>query len=109
MTAPDLQEVLDHLRDYLTGARSLSDFRAWFDPSTWGVVTAPDPILREVVGEIELRLAEFTNGHLSEDDLKRTLQSWVPDSLSFNPPVFVVPVSYGPDAVIFSSEAVPHR
>ena len=59
---------------YLNGKSTLRQFRDWFDVETWGLAAEPDSPLRQLGGEIELRIAEFTNGHLSEDDLRSMLK-----------------------------------
>jgi hypothetical protein len=83
-----LRDLQSHLKDYLTGKSSLPEFRDWFDVETWDFATEADTAVRQVAGEIELRLAEFTNGHLTEDELRRQLESllWVAD--------FQLPITY---------------
>jgi hypothetical protein len=70
-----LREIRTHLGRYLSGKSSLRQFREWFDVETWGLAAEPDSPARQVAGEIELRLAEFTNGHLTEDELRTLLQA----------------------------------
>jgi hypothetical protein len=74
MSEPTLQDVQNHLAAYLSGKTSLSRFREWFDVETWDLDLATETPLGQAVGEIELRLAEFTNGHRTEDDLRHMLQ-----------------------------------
>ena len=69
-----LREIQAHLRRYLERESSLEQFREWFDVETWGLAAEPDSPLRQLAGEIELRIAEFTNGHLTEEDLRALLQ-----------------------------------
>jgi hypothetical protein len=78
MPEPTLQEVQRYLATYLSGEISLSQFRDWFDAETWDLDMQPDTPLGQVVGEIELRMAEFTNGHRTEDDLRYHLESLLP-------------------------------
>jgi hypothetical protein len=77
MAEPTLQDVQRYLATYLGGEISLSQFRDWFDAETWDMDMQPDTPLGHVVAEIELRLAEFTNGHLTQADLRTLLQSLV--------------------------------
>jgi hypothetical protein len=77
-----LQSLRSHLADYLDGTRSLSEFRDWFDVETWGVASEPDSLVRQTAGEIELRIAEFTNGHLSEQELQKLLRPLASDSIT---------------------------
>jgi hypothetical protein len=69
-----LREIRTHLGRYLSGKSSLRQLREWFDVETWGLAAEPDSPVRQLAGEIELRLAEFTNGHLSETELRALLQ-----------------------------------
>lgn len=82
MSEPTLQDVQRCLATYLSGELSLSQFRDWFDAETWNLDMKPDTALGEIVGEIELRLAEFTNGHRTEDDLRYHLESLLPKAQS---------------------------
>lgn len=73
MSEPTLQDVQRYLASYLNREISLSEFRDWFDAETWDLDMEPNTPLGQVVGEIELRLAEFTNGHRTEDELRAML------------------------------------
>ena len=73
-----LQDLQNKLFDYLSELCSLDEFREWFDVATWGVAAEPDSAIRKAAGEIELRLAEFTNGHLGEADLRHSLAGILP-------------------------------
>lgn len=66
--------IRTHLSSYLDGKSSLRQFREWFDVETWGLAAAPGSPARQLAGEIELRIAEYTNGHRSEDELRAVLQ-----------------------------------
>jgi len=70
-----LHEIRTQLGRYLSGKSSLRQFRKWFDVETWGLAAESDSPVRQLAGEIELRIAEFTNGHLTEDDLRSLLQA----------------------------------
>ncbi len=67
-----------NLADYLGGKRSLQQFRDWFDQETWGIVEGAPSLTQQIAGEIELRLAEFTNHHRDEPELKAVLQPLLP-------------------------------
>lgn len=92
MNEPTLQDLQSHLADYLAGTSSLPEFRDWFDVETWDLDMQPDEPLGQLVGEIELRLAEFTSGHRTEDDLRYHLESLLPkaDNADFQLPVKLV-------------------
>jgi len=74
MSEPTLQELQNHLGSYLQGKSFLSEFRDWFDAETWGLAEGPDTVVSQVAGQIELHLAEFTIGHLTEEELRVQLQ-----------------------------------
>ena len=67
---------LQLLQDYLAGAATLDSVQdaamdiLWDDPSD-------DPLERELAAEFELRLAELTGGHCSEDELKEAMEDFV--------------------------------
>ncbi len=69
-----LLEIRTRLGRYLNGKSSLLQFREWFDVGTWGLAAESDSPARQIAGEIELRLAEFTNGHLNETELREMLR-----------------------------------
>jgi len=66
-----LEDLKNNLLDYLAGERSLARFQEWFIPAGWNI--DPSNETSRFVNEIELRLAEYTNGHLIEDELKKAL------------------------------------
>jgi len=84
MSEPTLQEVQGYLAQYLGGEISLFQFRDWFDAEAWDLDVHTDTPLGQVVGEIELRFAEFTNGHLAEDDLRYHLEGLLPKADNFD-------------------------
>ncbi|HKV25545.1 MAG TPA: hypothetical protein VJN93_13205 [Candidatus Acidoferrum sp.] len=69
-TVHDLQSQL--LR-YLRNEATLREFREWFDDETWSLAAEPDSPARQTAGEIELRIAEYTGGHLAENELRSLL------------------------------------
>ena len=75
MNQTTVHELQLHLSQYLNNASTLEEFREWFDDETWGLAAEPDSPARRMAGEIELRIAEFTNGHLTEDELRAMLQA----------------------------------
>lgn len=66
-------EVLDRLVAYVEGRSSRQAFEDWLTPLTFEVVGNGPPTLDELIREIELHLAEFTSGHLSEQELRSEL------------------------------------
>ena len=75
MSQTTVRELQTHLARYLDNASTLEEFRDWFDDETWGLAAEPDSPVRRMAGEIELRIAEFTNGHLAEAELRGQLES----------------------------------
>lgn len=66
-------DIHDHLAGYLAHETTLSEFEEWFVPATWGRATRELPGTAELIGEIELRLAEHSNGHRTEAELRQVL------------------------------------
>jgi hypothetical protein len=63
-------EIRDNLASYLLREISLSDFEDWFVSASWNVVQSKNQDSIDLVYEIELLLAEFSNGDWSEEELK---------------------------------------
>ena len=61
-------EIRQRVRELVDGRVSLREFQAWFLPATWELSEA-EPIAEDLTAEIELRLAEFSNGHWTESEL----------------------------------------
>jgi len=78
MNQTTIHELQAHLSRYLGNAITLDEIRDWFDEETWGLAGELDSPARKMAGEIELRLAEFTSGHRTEDDLRYHLESLLP-------------------------------
>lgn len=60
------QELKDRLVGYLAGKETLQSFQEWFIPASW---ESDDPL----AASVELHLAEFTNGHIDESELKELI------------------------------------
>jgi hypothetical protein len=63
-------EIRDQIVRYVAGEFSLADFEEWFVPQAWD---AAGDATRDLIYAVELRHAEFTSGHLSEEEFKREL------------------------------------
>lgn len=70
MPTPTASDVRAHIAAYLAGECSLDEFCAWLVPATWSVDPAADQELQNIVGEVELRMAEFDHGDWSEEELR---------------------------------------
>jgi hypothetical protein len=67
-------EIRDWLGQYLDEAITLSQFEERFVPVAWGIPRTANQRTLGLVGEIELRLAEFSNGHWTEAELRTKLE-----------------------------------
>jgi hypothetical protein len=63
-------EIREQLHRYLSREISLSDFKRWFVPATWNIDRDEDLCTRELAADIDLRLAEFSQGHWTEEELR---------------------------------------
>jgi hypothetical protein len=61
-------DVRARLQSYLLGQESLRDFQRWFMPVVWTVSDRGDP--PKLMRAVELWLAEYTNGHRTEPELR---------------------------------------
>ncbi len=67
-------ELQDHLESYLSGKTTLREFEEWFVPATWDAHDTDDAWLERVRNSIDARIAEYTNGDWTEDELKGFLR-----------------------------------
>ena len=67
-------EIRTHLADWLDGKFSLAEFEDWFVPETWNVHKSNDPEAESLADEIELRLSEYSGGHLRAEQLREELK-----------------------------------
>lgn len=66
-------EIREWLARYLAGEIPLRAFQEWFVPVVWNVEQSGDRAAEELAHETELRLAEFSNGDWTEQELRRKL------------------------------------
>ncbi len=67
------REIRAWLARYLAAEISLRAFEEWFIPLTWVRAPGEDRACDDLANEIELRLAEFTSGHWTEQELRELL------------------------------------
>ena len=68
-------QIREAITQYIAGRASLREFQEWFAPRTWDIDSlVQDGEVRKLINEIELLLAEFSNGHWTERELKNKLQ-----------------------------------
>lgn len=70
-------EVKGELASLLTNELSLEDFDRWLVEKSWDMHLDSSIEAQELVGSIELSLAEYSNGHLSWEELKNALRPHV--------------------------------
>ena len=56
------------------GGMSLDVFEDWFTVASWNAHKGSSPAAVELVGAVELRLDEYSSGHLSFDELSHELE-----------------------------------
>ena len=56
---------------------SLDDFEDWFVASSWNAHQHADLEVQRLIGAIELALAEYSNDHRTEAEVRALLQSFV--------------------------------
>ena len=74
-------ELQDQVVRYLANRISLHEFRNWFDMTSWDTEVEPNSRLFAMIAEVELRLAEYSNDHWTEEELRDQLKSLVPDQI----------------------------
>jgi hypothetical protein len=67
-------EIREHLSAYLAGEISLREFEDWFFQKTWNADSVDDPALVDLIYQIKLNWAEFTNDDWSEEELRAMLE-----------------------------------
>lgn len=58
---------------YVRGDLPLATFQEWFIPATWNVRNIADDDAISLIRAIQLTLAEFLSGDISEEELRRDL------------------------------------
>lgn len=71
--SPKDMEIRDQLARYLAGEISLQVFEEWFVSHSWDVNRTGNENAVELVYKIELRLAEFSKGHRTEQEFQNLL------------------------------------
>src|ERR1700674_2226168 len=69
--------IREQLARYLNQEITLAGFQEWYVPFSWQADRRSDLFLRELISDIDLRLAEYTSGHLSEEQLRSELRSLI--------------------------------
>jgi hypothetical protein len=67
------KKIEAQLQRYLQGEDSLDEFEAWLVPETWDISPQSDRSAHDLATVITLRIAEFTNGDWTEEELREAL------------------------------------
>jgi hypothetical protein len=70
-------EIRVELVKYLANEQSLDDFEDWFVQHSWDMHKDSDLSAQRLAAAIEVPLAEHSNGHLSEEELRDQLRPYV--------------------------------
>lgn len=76
MTFQSELEIRYQLVRFIADRMPLAEFEDWFIPRSWDFKAGPQS-LQEIVAEIELRLAEYSNGDWNMRELKNKLMPLV--------------------------------
>ena len=75
MQHPFELEIHEHLSSYLANKISLHEFEDWFFPKTWDLDKLDEPALLDLVYQVKLNWAEYSDGDLSEKEFRSMLLS----------------------------------
>jgi hypothetical protein len=67
-------QIQQQLFGYLIRELSLNQFEDWLVGQSWNMHRDSNKAAQRLVGAIELRLAEYSNDHLTDDALERELK-----------------------------------
>jgi hypothetical protein len=73
-------QIRNRLFAYLTREITLNEFEDWLVAQSWNMHRDSDQKARALAGAIELRLAEYTADHLTDDGLDRELKGLFAES-----------------------------
>jgi len=70
-------EIREWLSRLVAQEITLDVFEDWFASNTWNIHQQGSGEAQKLAYAVELRLAEHSSGHLSDDDLRRELEPFV--------------------------------
>ena len=94
MLADPQMALLSRLTRYVASEATIRTFNRWFVPFSWGSDQWRDMKASELAARVELALAEFSNGHLTEAEVRaelRSMLSTVSWSLRLGPEAAALP------------------
>ena len=74
-------EIRERLSSYLTREITLNEFEDWLVLQSWNMHRDSTAAAQRLVGAIELRFAEYSRNHLSDDALERELKGFIAPTL----------------------------
>jgi hypothetical protein len=66
-------QIREHVANYLAGKESLDSFEDWLVEHSWNMHLDSSESVQDLVNEVEIRLSEYSSGHLSDRALRREL------------------------------------
>lgn len=73
----EVLKIREQLKALIENRIALDDFEDWIVGESWSMHSDSDAVAQSLVSAIELRLAEFSSGHLPADKLLMEFQSLV--------------------------------
>lgn len=95
ITAHDIREKV---LAYLAGSLDLDGFEDWIAQSTWNIHQWGTSEAQNLAYTVELRLSEYSSGHLTDLDLRESLARTVLASLEGRYGTFSSSSSQGPES-----------
>lgn len=75
----------NEIRAKLLSLSDLDEFEDWIVQRSWNMHRDSEPSAQKLIGQVELALAEFHNGHVSEAALRQALRNLARNyEISFN-------------------------
>jgi len=99
-------ELYRKIIQYLDGEISLTQFEDWFLPNFGRIISLPDCPPRELAGDIQLALAEMSNGDRTEAEMKGLIREILQSSdivICESAPYFVFAGTTNPAPIILDS------
>lgn len=88
-------QIREKIASYLGNKLALDSFEDWLVQQSWNMHRDASREAQELVSAVELRLAEYSSGHLSEEQLRAELLPFVTS--------YLVPVSLNKGVIISMS------
>lgn len=104
-------QIQEQLFNYLTRQISLNEFEDWLVLNSWNMHRDSSDASQRLVGALELRFGEYSNGHLSDEALERELRGLIASNLTFlvdlNDAKPICPKWVGGSVSVSSFEVIP--